>query len=87
MKITPMGERVLIRRNDVSDVSDGGIFLPGNTDKKEKRGVVVALGDCTDLFKIGDKVIYADYEGTLITDGKDSFVIVNENKVAATYED
>jgi chaperonin GroES len=87
MKIEPMGERVLIERNEVSDVSEGGIFLPGNTNKKEQRGVVVELGDCCDLFEIGDKVIYADFEGTLISDGKKSFVIVNENKVVAKYTD
>ena len=87
MKIVPMGERVLIERNEVADVSEGGIYLPGNKDKKEKRGVIVAIGDCAEYFKIGDKVIFADYEGTLISDGKKSFVVVDEEKVVAKYTD
>ena len=87
MVITPLGSRVLIERNKVDSVSEGGIYLPGNEDKKEKRGVIVAIGDCVDELKVGQKVIFADYTGTLISDGAKSYAVIKEEEIIATYKD
>jgi co-chaperonin GroES (HSP10) len=87
MKITPLGTRVLIKRNKVDDVSNGGILLPGNTNKKEMRGVVVDIGEQVDELGIGDLVLFADYTGTLISDGGNHYAVIKEEEIVATYTD
>jgi chaperonin GroES len=85
MRITPLGTRVLIKRNKVDDVSGGGILLPGNTDKKEKRGVIVEVGEQVDELSVGDLVLFADYTGTLIRDGSHHYAVIKEEEIVATY--
>jgi co-chaperonin GroES (HSP10) len=87
MRITPLGTRVLIKRNKVDDVSGGGILLPGNTDKKEKRGVIVEIGEQVAELVIGDLVLFADYTGTLISDGDEHYAVIKEEEIVATYTD
>ena len=85
MNIEPLGSRVLILRNEVADVSDGGILLPGNTDKKEKRGAVVGVGPECEYLSEGDRVVFADYTGTLISDGDRHYAVIPEAEIVARY--
>lgn len=43
--ITPLYDRILIRREDAETVSPGGIFIPGNAQEKPLEGTVVACGE------------------------------------------
>lgn len=85
MTIHPLSNRVLIERNKVDDVSSGGILLPGNTDKKEKRGVIIEVGPECEYLTAGDKVIFADYTGTLISSNGKHFAVIPESEIVATY--
>ena len=44
MKFVPLGDRVLVRRTDEEETSEGGIVLPGSATEKPSQGEVLAVG-------------------------------------------
>lgn len=45
MNIQPLGDRVLVKREDITEKSPSGIIIPDTAQKeKSKRGIVVAVG-------------------------------------------
>ena len=44
-EVRPVGDRVLVRRDDPKDKTDGGLFLPETAQKPPQTGVVVAHGE------------------------------------------
>ena len=66
MKIRPLHDRVLVRREEEETKTAGGIVLPGSAAEKPSRGEVIAVGNgkiqengdvrALDV-KAGDKVI------------------------------
>jgi len=78
MKVTPIGDRVLLRSEESEEKTKGGLFIPQTAQEKTQTGVVVAVGDDKDAIKVkkGDKVMYDKYAGTTIQiDGKDHLII------------
>jgi chaperonin GroES len=75
--IWPVEYKVLIMPEVVKDKSEGGMYLPETARERQQyameRGTVMAIGDgfFSDLPgptpKIGDKVIFNKYAGSLIT--------------------
>ena len=44
MKIRPLYDNVLVKRNEEEAMSAGGIVLPGSAKEKPNQGQVVAVG-------------------------------------------
>ena len=42
MKFVPLGDRVLVKRTDEEETSEGGIVLPGSAAEKPSQGEVLA---------------------------------------------
>ena len=96
--INPVGWRVLIKPQEVKQMSKGGIILSTDTNKEREQmgnttGVVVAMGNqCfADESKpwcgVGDKVIFAKYAGLLYL-GKDGcqYRMINDKDVTGTLD-
>jgi len=68
MKIKPIGERVLVKIQQVEEKTAGGIFIPQTAQEKTQMGVVVEVGDDKDAIKVktGQKVMYDKYAGTTV---------------------
>jgi len=68
MKIKPIGERVLVKIQQVEEKTAGGIFIPQTAQEKTQMGVVVEIGDDKDAIKVktGQKVMYDKYAGTTV---------------------
>ena len=78
MKIKPIGDRVLVRMEEVEEKTSGGIFIPQTAQEKTQMGVVEAVGDDKDVIKVskGQKVMYDKYAGTSIkVDGKEKLLL------------
>ena len=45
MKIRPLYDRVVVRRNAEEETTAGGILLPGSAKEKPNQGEVVAVGN------------------------------------------
>jgi len=96
MKIRPLYDRVVIRRNAEEETTAGGIVLPGSAKEKPNQGEVVAVGsgkalDSGDVrpvaVKPGDKVVFGQYAGsnTIEVDGEE-LIIMGENEIYAVIE-
>jgi len=96
--INPVGWRVLIKPQEVKEVSEGGIILTTEVTKDREQmgnttGVVIAMGDqCyadepAPWCGVGDKVIFAKYAGLLYL-GKDGFKyrMVNDKDITGTLD-
>ena len=78
MKIKPLGDRVLVKMEEVEEKTAGGIFIPQTAQEKTQTGVVVAVGDDKDAISVkkGDKIMYDKYAGTTVTiEGKDHLLM------------
>ena len=96
MKFRPLADRVLVRRTDEEQTSEGGIVLPGSAAEKPSQGEVVAVGpgktaDNGEVQSIavseGDLVVFGQYAGsnTVKIDG-DELVILNEQDILGVLE-
>ena len=78
-KVSPVGERVLVRVGEVEDVSQGGILLPSSAQKKPTAGEITqAAADCKSV-KAGDRVVYSKYAGTEVAVGGEEYVLLKED--------
>ena len=96
MKFRPLADRVLVKRTDEEQTSEGGIVLPGSAAEKPSQGEVVAVGpgktsDNGDVqpisINVGDLVVFGQYAGsnTVKIDG-DELVILNEQDILGVIE-
>lgn len=89
--IIPAGHKVLVRPKAVAEKSAGGIVLVADKDRElhaTTEGVVEALGDTAYLkvddgrqwCKVGDRVLYAKYAGSMVKDPDtdEDFVVVHD---------
>jgi chaperonin GroES len=91
MKIRPLNDRVLVRREEEEEKSSGGILLTGSAREKSNKGTVVAVGTGRQLdngqvvpvsVKVGDKVVFASYAGSqTVKDGDDELVFMSESDI------
>ncbi len=93
MKVTPLGDRVLIKLKEKEEVTAFGIVLPDTVDKKEKaEGEVIAVGPGKMLesgsrspieVSVGDTVLFEKWGGEEIEiDGVDHKIISADKIVA-----
>jgi chaperonin GroES len=92
-KINPMGNRVVVQREDAK-AAKGGILLPESAQKKPREGKVVAVGpgkvdDNGKLqrmdIKVGDKILFSSYGGTEYKVDEMEYLILSEEDVLAVY--
>ena len=96
MKIRPLHDRVIVRREEEEATSAGGILLPGSAQEKPNQGEVIAVGsgrvlDNGDVravdVKVGDKVVFGKYAGqdTIDVEGEE-LIILSETDIKAVVE-
>ncbi len=78
MKVKPLGDRVLVKMEEVEEKTSGGIFIPQTAQEKTQTGIVVAIGDDEEAITVkkGDKIMYDKYAGTTVAiDGVDHLLM------------
>jgi chaperonin GroES len=92
VKITPIGDRVLVKRLEEKEQIKGGIVIPDTAKEKPQEAEVVALGTGkkndkgeTVAFevKVGDRVLISKYGGTEVTYADEKFVLLREDDLLA----
>jgi chaperonin GroES len=88
MKIKPLGDRVLIKTEMGETQTKGGIVIPPTAQEKTQEGIVVAVGDDSDVIKVknGDRVMYDKYAGTTVKIEGDEHLIVKMSDILAVIE-
>ncbi len=94
VKIVPLGDKVVVKRQEAETTTSGGIVLPDSAQDKPQRGEVIAVGDGhvkndgTKLpltVKEGDRVIFSAYGGDEIKIGDEEYLLLRESDILATY--
>jgi chaperonin GroES len=95
MKITPLNDRVLVKRIEQTEEVRGGIIIPDTAKEKPQEAEVVAVGpgkldDDGDRLsmtvKAGDRVLIGKYAGTDIKLDDEDHTILREDEILAVIE-
>ena len=94
MKLTPLGDRVVLKQLVAEETTKSGIVLPGQSKEKPQQAEVVAVGpggmvDGKEVkmeVKVGDQVIYSKYVGTEVKLDEEEFIIVRQNDILAVIQ-
>ena len=92
MKISPLYDRVLLKRIEEQEVKRGSIIIPDTAKEKPQEAEVIAVGKgrTTDEGKViplsvkaGDKVLIGKYAGTEVTLDGVEHIILREEEILA----
>ncbi|WP_100933977.1 co-chaperone GroES [Candidatus Chlamydia corallus] len=92
LRIKPLGDRILVKREEEEATARGGIILPDTAKKKQDRAEVLVLGtgkrtdDGTLLpfeVQVGDIILMDKYAGQEITIDDEEYVILQSNEIMA----
>ena len=88
--ITPLHDRVIVRRIDEGEQVRGGIIIPDTAKEKPQEGEVVAVGQgkykedgtrqALDV-KTGDRVLFGKYSGSEIKIDGEELMIMREDEI------
>ena len=93
-RIKPLGTRVLVKRLDEDETSEGGIIIPDTAKEKPQEAEVVSLGTGKNedgesvefSVKSGDRVLISKYGGTDIKIEGEEHLILSESDILAIME-
>ncbi|MDP2914059.1 MAG: co-chaperone GroES [Candidatus Aminicenantes bacterium] len=92
MKISPLYDRVLLKRIEEQEVRKSGIIIPDSAKEKPQEAEVIAAGKgrVNDEGKViplevkkGDKVLIGKYSGTEVTIDSVEHIILREEEILA----
>ncbi|TVQ33522.1 MAG: co-chaperone GroES [Phycisphaeraceae bacterium] len=93
VKLRPLGDKILIMRDEAEDRTESGIYLPEQAKDKPRSGTVVAVGEGTLntetgeriplTVKKGDKVVFTSYAGSEVKLDGVELLIMSEDEVLA----
>ncbi|HEX8131391.1 MAG TPA: co-chaperone GroES [Pyrinomonadaceae bacterium] len=88
--ITPLHDRVILKRIEVGEQVSGGIIIPDSAKEKPQEGEVIAAGlgkykkdgtrQALDV-KVGDRVLFGKYSSSEIKIDGEEFLIMREDEI------
>src|SRR6202142_4075244 len=89
VNVTPLHDRVLIKRIEEKESVKGGIIIPDTAKEKPQEGEVIAAGagkiekgERIPLdVKVGDRVLFGKYSGTEIKVDDEDYLILREDEI------
>ena len=91
LNITPLHDRVVVRRLEEKETAKGGIIIPDTAKEKPQEGEVVAVGAGKmekgrriplDV-KAGDRILFGKYTGSEIKIDDQEYLILREEEILA----
>ena len=95
IKLQPLGDRVVVEREESEERTAGGIVLPDSAKDKPARGTIVSVGDGKLLddgsrgemqVKVGDRVIFSSYAGETFKVNDQELLLMREDDILAVIE-
>jgi chaperonin GroES len=92
VKLQPLGDRVVVEREELESTTAGGIFLPDSAKGRPSRGRVISVGDGRLLkdgsrsplqVKPGDRVLFTVYGPEEIKVGEEEMLLMREDDILA----
>jgi chaperonin GroES len=91
VNVTPLHDRVLVRRLEEKETAKGGIIIPDTAKEKPHEGEVMAIGAGKiekgkrvplDV-KVGDRILFGKYTGNEILVDDQEYLILREEEILA----
>ena len=88
MSITPLYDRILVKRLEEEEQKIGGIIIPDTAKEKPQEGEVIAVGAGRVLengerqapdVKVGDKILFGKYSGTEVKYDDEEYLIMRRS--------
>ena len=93
--LQPLGDKVVVEREESQEKTSGGIYIPDAAKDKPTRGTIIAVGTGKLLddgtrgkmqVKKGDRVLFTSYAPETIKLGDDEFLLMSETDILAVIE-
>ena len=93
VNVTPLHDRVLVRRLEGKETAKGGIIIPDTAKEKPQEGEVMAVGAGkiekglrTPLdVRVGDRILFGKYTGNDIKIDDQEYLILREEEILAKF--
>jgi chaperonin GroES len=95
MRLIPLNDKVLVKRDTSDDKTKGGLFIPEIAKKKMNRGKVIATGKGKTLpngrvvepsVKEGDEIIFGEWNGVEIDFADDKYLFLKDEEIFCVLE-
>jgi chaperonin GroES len=96
LKLEPLGDRVVVKREESEQRTAGGIVLPDTAKEKPTRGIIEAVGNGKLLdngsrgklqVSVGDRVLFSSWAGETFKVGDEELLLMREEDILAILED
>jgi chaperonin GroES len=95
MKIRPLHDRILVKREEEKERKKGGIIIPDSAKEKPQEGKVIAVGNGRVTedgkkvhldVKAHDRILFGKYSGSEVKLDDEEYLIMKEEDVLAIIE-
>jgi len=95
IQLQPLGDRVVVQREDSEEVTAGGIVLPDSAKDKPSLGKVISVGSGKLLedgsrgkmqVNVGDRVVFSSYAGETFRIQDEEYLLMHEDDILAVIE-
>ena len=95
MNIKPLNDRILVKRLEAEEKTEGGIILPDTAKEKPNQGKVIAIGEGAKdkdgkripvQVSVGDRILFSSYAGTDLKLENKEYIILREDDVYGVIE-
>ncbi len=95
VSLQPLGDKVVVARDESEDVTAGGIVLPDSAQDKPSRGKIVAVGTGKLLddgtrgemqVKKGNRILFSSYAPETINIDDEEFLLMSESDILAVID-
>lgn len=92
MRIEPLGDKIVVKRMDADETTEGGIVLPDSAREKPQQGRVLSVGAgrlmedgsrAKPQVDEGDRVLFTSYAGTEVKVDDGELLIMTESDILA----
>jgi chaperonin GroES len=94
--IRPLGDKILVKRDEAQTKTESGIYLPESSKDKPKTGTIEAVGtgalntETGERIPLsvrkGDKVIFTSYAGTEVKLDGEEYLMMSEEDILAVID-
>jgi chaperonin GroES len=94
VNVTPLHDRVLVRRLEEKETAKGGIIIPDTAKEKPQEAEVISVGAGKlnkngariplDV-KVGDRILFGKYTGSDIKIDDQEYLILREEEILAIF--
>ncbi|HYG98804.1 MAG TPA: co-chaperone GroES [Terriglobales bacterium] len=94
-KLTPLHDRIVVRRVEEAETTRGGLIIPDTAKDKPQEGEVISVGKgkISEDGKVrpldvkeGDRILFGKYSGTEIKIDGEDYLIMREEEVLGILE-